>query len=50
MTPTYAGLGIFQVKYTPDSAGEYKVSLLFTDPYNGFTIDSAETSYPLVVR
>ncbi len=50
LTPTYSGLGIYQAKYTPTSAGEYKVSFLFTDPFNGFTIDKAETSYPLVVR
>ena len=50
LTPTYSGLGIYQAKYTPTSAGEYKVSFLFIDPFNGYTIDKAETSYPLVVR
>ncbi len=50
LTPTYSGLGIYQAKYTPTSAGEYKVSFLFTDPSNGYTIDKGETSYPLVVR
>ncbi len=50
LTPTYSGLGMYRVKYTPASAGDFKVSLLFTDPFNGFTIDSAETSYPLIVK
>lgn len=50
LTPTYSGLGIYQVKYTPTSTGEYKVSFLFTDSFNGFTIDKAETSYPLTVK
>ncbi len=50
LNPAYAGLGIYRVNYTPTSAGEYEVSFLFTDPSNGFTIDKAETSYPLVVK
>jgi mono/diheme cytochrome c family protein len=29
------------------SGKEYAVSFLFTDPYNGFTIDPSETAYPL---
>ncbi len=49
-TPTYSGLGNYQAKYTPTSSGEYKVSFLFTNPFNGYTIDKAKTSYPLVVR
>jgi hypothetical protein len=49
LTPTYTGLGMYRVEYTPTSAGEYTVSFLFTDPFNGFTIDKAETSYPMVV-
>ncbi len=50
LTPTYSGLGIYQAKYTPTSAGEFKVSFLFTDPFNGYAIDKTETSYPLVVE
>ncbi len=46
---TYAGLGIYRATFTPASAGEFKVSFLFTDPANGFTIDKGETSYPLMV-
>ncbi|MBI2287590.1 MAG: hypothetical protein HYU83_01120 [Chloroflexi bacterium] len=49
LTPTYTGIGIYRAKYTPASAGEYKVSFLFTDPFNGYTLDKAKTSYPLVV-
>lgn len=49
LTPTYTGLGMYRVEYTPTSVGEYTVSFLFTDPFNGYTIDKAETSYPLVV-
>jgi hypothetical protein len=40
---------MYRVEYTTTSAGEYTVSFLFTDPFNGFTIDKAETSYPMVV-
>jgi hypothetical protein len=50
LTPTYTGLGVYRAKYTPDSPGEYKVSFLFTDRFNRFTVDKAETSYPLVVE
>ena len=50
LTPTYSGLGIYQAKYTAAEHGEFKVSFLFTDPFNGYTIDKAETSYPLVVE
>jgi hypothetical protein len=50
---TYVGLGVYRAQriFSEAEVGErkeYKVSFLFTDPFNSFTIDKAETSYPLV--
>lgn len=49
----YRGLGIyraqrvFSVAEVGHDGREYTVSFLFTDPFNNYTIDKAETSYPL---
>ncbi len=50
---TYIGLGVYRAQrvFSEAEVGtgkEYKVSFLFTDTFNNFTIDKAETSYPLV--
>ncbi len=53
LTATYIGLGIYRAQriFSEAEVGarkEYKVSFLFTDTFNNFTIDKEETSYPLV--
>ncbi len=53
LTATYRGLGIYRAQrvFSEAEVGErkeYVVSFLFTDPYNNFSIDKSETSYPLV--
>ncbi len=53
LTATYRGLGVYRAErvFSEAEVGErreYKVSFLFTDPFNNFTIDKTETSYPLV--
>lgn len=50
---TYLGLGVYRAQrvFSEAEVGErkeYKVSFLFTDTFNNFTIDKEETSYPLV--
>ncbi len=50
---TYLGLGVYRAQriFSELEVGErreYEVSFLFTDPFNNFTIDKAETSYDLV--
>lgn len=54
LAATYIGLGIYRAErvFSVAEVGawtEYTVSFLFTDPYNGFDIDPAETAYPLIV-
>ncbi len=54
LVPTYVGLGIYRAErvFSVAEVGawtEYTVSFLFTDSYNGFNLDSAETAYPLIV-
>lgn len=49
LVPSFSGLGLYTAKRKFDMPGSYSVSLLFTDPFNGFTIDKSETSYPLTV-
>ncbi len=53
ITATYRGLGVYRAQrvFSVAEVGErkeYVVSFLFTDPYNNFSIDKSETSYPLV--
>ncbi|MBI4320108.1 MAG: hypothetical protein HY675_16580 [Chloroflexi bacterium] len=50
LAATYNGLGIYSAKHSFDASGNYKVSLLFTDPANGFSIEKSDTSYPLLVN
>lgn len=54
LIPTYIGLGvyraqrIFSVAEVGDSK-KYKVSFLFTDPYNGYSIEPEKTAFSLTV-
>jgi hypothetical protein len=53
LTATYLGLGVYRAQraFSEAEVGErreYKISFLFTDPFNEFTIDKSETAYPLV--
>jgi hypothetical protein len=49
----YRGLGVYRAQrvFSEAEVGhdgrDYTVSFLFTDPFNNYTIDAAETSYPL---
>ncbi|MFH1719848.1 MAG: hypothetical protein ABIF19_21050 [Planctomycetota bacterium] len=54
LNATYTGLGVYRAQriFSMAEVGawtDYTVSILFTDPYNGFTLDASETAYPIVV-
>lgn len=49
VSAAYAGLGIYSATYTVKQAGDYSVSLLFTDPANQAQIGQDDNAYTLAV-